>query len=298
MSRLDRQINTVRNTLAMAVFLQAWARAQFIAADVALAYLIVRAFTAWRLPHEWAMAGGLIGLTVVWGFFVAARRRPDAMTAAAAIDGRLSLNEKYSTALHARASSDPFAKAAVLDAEQSAGAVDLRGKFKLRMPKLVLPAALVAIIAGGVGQFIEPRNVFASNTPKPGQSKPVTNTEREKAKIEIEKAIAKIDAMPKVTTDTAAVRMAKAELQDLLKKPDLNPDAGKRKALSALQDLEKAAQQAQKTQQFADAKQNEQMLSKLSPDSLESGAVAEAQRALAKGDFDSPSKARRDGREV
>ncbi|HEX8323937.1 MAG TPA: hypothetical protein VF595_08485 [Tepidisphaeraceae bacterium] len=287
MSRLDDQITRVRNKLTADLFLQAWAQALLNAAAVALAYVLVRTFTPWRLPYEWRFLIGLLAATAAWGLFVALRRRPDALTAATAIDGRLNLHEKFSTALHARQSNDPFAHAAVLDAEQAAHSADARGVFALHWPRLAGPALALAVIAAGVAWLVPPRNLLASSQKTPNSGTAVATIEREKAKVEIQQAIAKIDQMPKAAADPTAVRLAKAELEGLLQKPDLAPDAGRRKALSALQDLEKAVNQAQQTQRFADAKNAERMLEKMAPGDSESGAVADAQRDLAKGNFDS-----------
>ena len=285
MSRLDSQIATVRTKLAFDLFLGALARALLIAAAVALAYVIVRTFTPWRLPREATFGYGLLGVTVLWGLIVALRRRPNELATATAIDDRLGLAEKFSTALHARGQADDFSRAAVLDAERVAGSSDVRGHFKLTWPKPVMPALLLAAIGAGVVLFVEPRNLFASST-KPPATALITPAEREKAKVEIQKAIARIDQLPKAAADPNAVRLAKAELQDLLRKPDLDPEAGKRKALSALQELQKVTEQATKTQEFADAKNAEKMLSKIAPPEGEQGAVAEAAKDMSKGEFD------------
>ena len=285
MSRLDSHIASVRAKLGFDLFLGAWARALLGGAAVATAYVLVRTFTPWRLPREAAFGYGVLGLTVAWGLIVALRRRPDPLAAATAIDDRLGLAEKFSTALHARGQTDDFSRAAVLDAERTAAAADVRGHFKLHWPKPVMPALLLAAIGAGVVLFVEPRNLFASSA-KPKAGALVVQGEREKAKVEIQKAIARIDQLPKAVADPNAVRLAKAELQDMLKKPDLDPEAGKRKALSALQELQKVAEQATKTQEFADAKNAEKMLSKIAPPEGEQGAVADAAKEMSKGDFD------------
>jgi hypothetical protein len=286
MSRLDQQISVVRRKLTADLFLAAWAKALLAAASVLILYVLLRTFLAWRLPHEGWFGAGLFGVTVAWALAMASRRRPDVLAVATAIDGRLKLNEKFSTALHARRDQDPFAKAAVLDAEQAAAGSNLRGVFRLHFPKFLTPALLVAGVAFGLLQFIEPRNVLASRENKVALPAKASDAERATAKVEVEKAIARIDATPKAAADAKSVQNARAELAELLKRPDFTPDAAHRKTLAAMQELEKAAKQAQADQQqTADAKQNEALLSQLAPNDGEQGPVADAQRDLAAGNF-------------
>lgn len=287
MNRLDAQIGIARRRLTADLFLAAWGRALLAAASVLILYVVCRTFLAWRLPNELAFGLGLLGLTLAWALIVALRQRPDVLAVATEIDGRLRLNEKFSTALHVREEKDAFSQAAVLDAERTAGAADLRGSFKLHFPKHVIPSVILVLFAFGLAQFIEPRNLFASKTKQNTLPAKVSNeAERVMAKVEVEKAIARIDATPKAASDAKAVQNARAELAELLKRPDLTPDAAHRKTLAAMQELEKAAQQTLALQQHtADVKQNEELLSKLTPNEGEQGPVADAQRALAAGNF-------------
>ena len=286
MTRLDRQIAAVRTKLTLDRFLSAWAAALLAGAGVALVYVLGRTFSPLRLPHETWFAGGLLAATAVYGLGVALRRRPGPLDAAAAIDDRLGLHEKFSTALHARSQTDPFSRAAVLDAEHAAESTLLRGQFKLHWPRAAGPAFVTALTAAAVLYTVPPRNLFASGRPATQLAKAATPQARQQAKAVVEKSLAVLDHAPQAAADQNAVKLAKSELQELLKKPDFDPAAAQRKALSALQDLQRANEQIQKTQSFADAKRNEQLLTKLKPEDQETGPVADASRELAKGNVD------------
>src|SRR5579864_5384725 len=67
--------------------------------------------------------------------------------AAVANDERLALKEKFSTALYVRTSQDPFAKAAVKDAERTAENVSLHKRFPIEVPKAAggTAAAVIAV---------------------------------------------------------------------------------------------------------------------------------------------------------
>ena len=91
-------------------------------------------------------------------------RRPTKYQAAVAIDEKLSLQEKFSTALYIRPSSDPFAAAAVQDAEQTAELERwARDPHRTDLPEL--PGAMLGqldiVVTDDVGTRYEPRSSSA-----------------------------------------------------------------------------------------------------------------------------------------
>src|SRR5687767_1814546 len=125
MSRLDRHIAAVQNKLALDRFIVAlaWVSVAF-AGLVWLTIIVDRVFQV-RPPRWdlWFWSG--IGAAVVGAIAYALYRRPSPHTAAVAIDQKLGLKEKISTALYIRPSEDPFAAAAVRDAETTAERVSI-----------------------------------------------------------------------------------------------------------------------------------------------------------------------------
>ncbi|MCP4712289.1 MAG: hypothetical protein GY869_27010, partial [Planctomycetes bacterium] len=75
---------------------------------------------------------GLGGLVVVLTVVMWYIKRPDAMQVALLIDERLSLRERFSTALAVQDREDPFARASVADAHDTAQTLNVEGKFPVK----------------------------------------------------------------------------------------------------------------------------------------------------------------------
>src|SRR5262249_26275545 len=119
MSRLDRHVALVQNKLAMQRFVDALCYVLPLAAgSPLLARLIERQTTLKLNQNLWWLGAGAAAL--VAAVIYAVVRRPNTHDAAIAIDERLGLKEKFSTALAMRTVTDPFAQAAVRDAEYTA----------------------------------------------------------------------------------------------------------------------------------------------------------------------------------
>ena len=134
MSRLDRHVAMVQNKLALARFVQAIAWASLIYAALVWVGIVIDRMLQVRLPHVMIWVWAAAGAGVLAALFYAIIRRPTAHDAALAIDERLALKEKFSTALYARSMKDAFADAAVKDAERTAENVSLSRRFPLEFP--------------------------------------------------------------------------------------------------------------------------------------------------------------------
>ena len=161
MSRLDQHVSTVQNKLALGKFVNAivWTSAIF-ALVVWVAILVDRLFWL-RLPHwqVWFWSG--VGAAAVAALSYAIWRRPDSYEAAVKIDDVLNTKDKFATALHVRNVNDPFAHAALLDAERTADSVSLHKKFPLTTPrKLYVPIACVAVALLTHWLIKEPLDLF------------------------------------------------------------------------------------------------------------------------------------------
>lgn len=290
MSRIDHHVAAVQNKLAFNVFVRAVAWALLVYAGVVWLNVVVDRFFSLRLPRWDVLFWVGLGATVAGAIVYAAWRRPDKRSAAVAIDETLGLKEKFSTALFVRetATSDPFAAAALRDAEASATGVDLRGKFKFAFPRVGYAAAL-AFAAVLLTLNLDRRNLLASSEIASNKKPPATASEKQQAKDVVKRALATVEQAAKATGDDEKIALAKKDLDQALSKADKDPLAAKRTAMKAQQELEDAIKQKIKdNQKFADAQNNEKIIKGMQPPPQEEkGPVADAHRSIAKGDFNS-----------
>ncbi|HZZ43212.1 MAG TPA: hypothetical protein VFE58_09760 [Tepidisphaeraceae bacterium] len=285
MSRLDQHVMAVRNRLMLARFLYALAWTTLgLASCVLVAIVVDRLFQA-RLPWQrvFLYAGGL--LAVVFAFAYAVMSRPDPFTAAVAIDERLNLKEKYSTALQLRGSKDLFAQAAVKDAEATAGRtmVETRRYFPLTFPRPAYGTVVVAGLAVAVS-FVSPMDLFGHEAQQ--QQRLVESRKIEEAKKTLASAYVKVDAAAKAHPDDVAIQNAKKELEAMLQDAPKDPLEAQRSAMKALQDTKDAVtQKIQDSQAFANARNEERLFKSMTPPEKEEGPVAEAHQALSEGNF-------------
>lgn len=288
MSRIDHHVTAVQNKLALSRFVVALGWALLVFAGVVWINILVDRLLAARLPR-WDLLFWIgAGIAVAAAIGYAVWRRPDKRTAAVAIDERLGLKEKFSTALYARGLNDPFAAAAVRDAEASAAGVDLHGKFKLSFPRVGYAAMLALAAVWATNEFLGPQNLFASPTEVAKRNE----TQREsvkQAKELVKSALATVEQAPKAVADDEKIALAKKELERAMNLADKDPVAAKRTALKAQQEMQDAIKQKIKdNQKFAEAENNDKLLKTMSsPPSEEKGPVADAHRSIAKGDFTS-----------
>lgn len=286
MNRLDRHVSAVRNKLALRQFVKAFGWGTLAFASAALICVLLHLFFAVPFPKKWVWIGGGGAATVVGSIIFACLRRPGALEAAAAIDQELALQEKFSTALHARKSDDPFSRAAVMDAEATAERVHLGKQFPLKYPKPFTGSLTIAAVAVAVAMLVKPMNLLAGNEPPVAEKKKDQDKQIELAKQNIRKAVDALDMAPPAVAEKEAIQLAKADLKELLSRPIADPAAANRKALSALQDVQQSLkEEAAKTASFAKADQFKRDLAKLNPGD-EKGPVAEAQKSLSEGKFD------------
>jgi hypothetical protein len=284
MSRLDRHVSFVQGKLALGQFLYALAFTITIwLAAVWLALVIDRVLNL-ALPHPSAFFWAGAVMAAVAAFIYSVVKKPSAHDAAVAIDRTLGLNEKFSTALFVRSSDEPFAQAAVRDAEQTADNVSLHKRFPMSFPKTGYWTGAVAAVVLLTLWLLPDLNLFARSTDQ--QARTQDQKKRDEAKKTIEKALATVNSYPKSLQSDQAIQMAKKDLEGLLNKPVDDPDRATRTAFKALEQSNDAVkEEIRKNSQYAMAKSNEKMLKSLNPPTDAEGPVADAQRDLAKGDF-------------
>jgi hypothetical protein len=286
MSRLDDHVTAVQNKLALERFVVAlgWASLIFAGA-VWLGVLLGRIFMLYPpRPTLWIYAGA--GVTVLAAAVYALARRPGAREAALAIDGKLGLKEKISTALYIRPSDDPFAQAAVKDAEETARGlvVNLQQHFPIAFPKPACGTIVLAVLALLSYAMIDPMNLFDRREKREKQA--AETRQIEAARKTVEKALSDVRAIPITQENDQAVQLAKAELQAMLDKPITDPNKANRTAVKALQDLNEALkEQVKNSAKYAQAQNEMKMFKSMQSPKEGQGPVSDAHRAIAKGEF-------------
>lgn len=287
MSRLDDHVSAVRNRLALARFVQALAWGSLAWSSAALLGVLVDRIFLLHPPRPqlWLYAGA--ALTIVSAIVYALYKRPCPREAAVAIDEKVGLKERISTALYVRpAQNDPFARAAVLDAEHTAEqvVVNLGQHFPMRFPRPVYATIVVALAAVLAYWLIDPMQLFGREEKQRQQM--AQQQKIEAAKKTLEKALATVNAMPAIAQNQETIRLAKAEIQAMLAQPITDPAKATRTAVKALQDVNEALkQQVKSSARYAQAQNEMKLLRSMQAPVEGQGPIAEAHRAIAKGEF-------------
>jgi hypothetical protein len=284
MSRLDRHVANVQNKLALRRFVDALAWTALIAGSAVFIFIFV-----WRIlgysslpTTKWWLIGA--GTCVLGVGIYALTRRPTAHDAAVAIDEKLKLHEKFSTALFVRPSKDMFAQAAVRDAERTAENVQLQRQFPIAFPQIGYGALTVFAAAFLLAVFMPPRERASGAL---AGSKPSPEKEQAQTKQAIEKALAVAETAPKYVTEDAKLKTEIASLTDLLKNKKFDdPAHAQHKAQEVLQDVQAAlAEEAEKTQRTAMEQKKVFSPNFGDPKDYKSDTGKKVDEDLAKGDF-------------
>ncbi len=283
MSRLDQHVSRVRNKLALGQVLNALAGASVILFGLLLVIVLVDKLIGFRMPRVMALSAIAGAATVLSALVVGLSRRPTAHAAAVAIDAALGLKEKFSTALFARRQSDAFSAAAVADAESVAGSADLSRKFPLRFPRAAYVALALAVLAGGLTRM-NPLDLFGHT--EQARKEQIKAETIARAKKTVEQALATVNCYPESLAGSEAVKLAKRDLENLLKAGVNDPAAANRSAMKALEDTSQAiAEKLKENEDFARMQMAKEAFGTALPAADEKGPVAEAQRELAKGNI-------------
>jgi len=285
MSRLDHHISTVRNKLALGVFLEAWARAGIVLGVLVLVAVIgQRVFDRWLArPGMFFWVGVLVSAVVAWIYSLA--RRPTAETAAMRIDQALELKEKYSTALYARSLDDPFAQAAVKDAERQAENVSLYKRFPLQFPRQAILAAVVFAVAFLVAIFMPTMHWFSKSPEE--QKKLAENGPQPHQDQFIKQQLPTILAPAQLPSAGDKIRKATDELNKAVNTDEGDQLRNHRSVLSALQDYNKTMTEEMKNnEQFQTAMEQQNQMSAIGSAKDDSTPIGKAQNELKAGNMD------------
>jgi len=203
------------------------------------------------------------------------------------IDEKLGLKEKFSTALYARTGAinqDPFAVAAIKDAERTADNVSLHRRFPISFAVSGYMAMGAAVIVLLIAYFV-PRIDLFGHQAKLAQAQHLVQ-ERIAAQAQAQAVMTRIQAMPSAMQAQERVELAKKEVQHVLDQPNVDPVIVKDTAKKAEEEAEAARQEEIKSNQaYAQAQADKAVFNALNPSMDDKGPVADASRDIANADF-------------
>jgi len=287
MSRLDRHVNLVRNKLIMGTWLKALAWALLGFAFAVLLNILVDRFLTRRLPHVgvffWMGLGVTIAGSLAWSIW----RRPTPRQAAIAIDDRLGLKEKFSTALYVRASTDPFAAAAVRDAEITADNVSLHKRFPVPFPKTMIATITLIVVTLLTARFLPAYPLFADDEAARKHDQLLKDNKAADVHKLLAKALKDIDDTPALTkADAVKIETARHELQELQGKPVHDEVAAQRSAQKAMEDMQAIKDKVKEIHDKAlQAKNDSELFKSIGQPIDDAGPMGEVSKDIAKGDF-------------
>jgi hypothetical protein len=285
MSRLDNHILTVRNKLALGIFLEAAAWAGTLLAIVIGIAIIGQRVLDRALPHSLMLLGIGFVASVIGALVYSLVRRPSPQTAAITIDQVLGLKEKYSTALYARQLSDPFAAAAVLDAERAANQVSLYKRFPLKLPRQAMTAAAMLLLAFLLALFMPTLHLFSK--PAQAQNRPSGDTLQPHHDEYVKQALPTILAPATMPSASEQIRRATEDLDKAIHTDEGDELRNHRSVLSALQDYNKTMIEEMKSnEKFQTAMDERSEMSAISSAKDDSTPMGKAQNELKAGNLD------------
>jgi hypothetical protein len=261
--------------------------AVIVLAGVVLVLLLAeRAGPARFWPWPWLLPAlaGAAAIVAVWRWW---GRRPTEVQVAVAVDERLDLRERLSTALHVERRADPFARAAVEDAVGTARDPKvrerLRRSFAVESPRRwwVGPLLVVAAIAAW---FIPPMDLFARE-PEPDPEINRTVLQRQEAIEAVMQPIRESPELDKAFEDLGGQLANEAtDPKALRTREDVRRDAIKK-----LTDINKRLEEILSGPKGQTAEALDKALSNLK--TPQEGPAQEFADALARGDFKAAQEA-------
>jgi chemotaxis protein histidine kinase CheA len=287
MSTLDRQIRSARTRLDTNVLLAKAASCVLAAAGAWSVFVIVQRALAWPVPAIVTLAVAIAATTVATLVAFLMARTSD-LSAAVAIDQAAGLKERVSTALAVARSSDPFARAAVRDAEKAAGAVHVPAHVPIRAPSQWPWSAAMIVAAGLIYAFMPQLNLFAGQQAKPTENATVSAEEKKSVEITVNEQLNKVK---KMVEDNPGLKDLAKDLEPLQMPdtPGLQPEDIRREAMKKLDKVAQSLEEKRESPQLRSLDELKREMSKIEPNQGKD-PTAKLTQALASGDMESAKK--------
>ncbi|MFN0138260.1 MAG: hypothetical protein ACKVS9_19320, partial [Phycisphaerae bacterium] len=250
MSVIQRQVHAAHWRLNFNLLLSRLALGIVVAAGVwALAIVVDRALgLALPLVITASLAGVLAVIITVVGVILG---RSQPLAAAVEIDRAAGLKERVSTAMALGSSTDPFAKAALRDAEKVAASIHVPTHVPIRAPELWPWSLATTVAAMCVFGLMPNLNLLASDTgDKQSDSQRLAGAKKEQQVVETQ-VNEQVSKLKKMIEDNPALGDLAKDIKplDIPDKPDIKPEDVRREAIKKLDNL--AEQLAEKRQDDA-----------------------------------------------
>ncbi|HWB19755.1 MAG TPA: hypothetical protein VG711_05600 [Phycisphaerales bacterium] len=292
MDKIHEILKVAAGRIGTTAYLAALHRVAIVVAAIALALMVSdRVGESSWVPWKWvAPALAIAAAAAAYGFWM--KRKATQLHLAVRVDETLDLKEKLSTALLCEQRTDPFARAAVLDAVTTASDPKMKETLKRRM-KIGVPRlwwiSPVLVLAALIGIFVHPLNLFArSEADEGGQTV-------KQAKEEVNQ---KLEAVVKALDDKTQLKKELGDIAGEIGKNGLDPKAlrtpedMKRDALKKISDLNKKLDDILNGEKAKTKDAIDKAMTKIS--TPKDGPAKDLAEALAQGNFNEAQKAVQD----
>lgn len=230
------------------------------------------------LAGAWWKVWPVVPTAVLTGLVLGWLRRPGRLSAALALDRELGTKERFSSAMALQSDPSPFARAAVTDARRAADAIDLKGRFPVRLTARWLVAAGLFAGVALAGLFLPTFDLLGLLERHRRNSQ--QQTELARARQDVALAASAVRASVRNVDDPDLDRA----LQALEASGELSrPQDVRRDAIRKLGELKDQLDQRRRDDSLASLEKMQQSLRNLR--SLPDPASRELHRAIAEGDF-------------
>jgi len=292
MSYLDRQIHHARRRLTHNVFFHRFSLGLLVTGGLwALTILVVR-LLALGVPLVYAgYAAALLALLV--GLVGTLLARPSPLHAAVTLDAAAGLKERLSTAWLIRRDGDPFARAAVQDAEKAAGSVHVPAHIPRHLPPLWPWSAATVVSALLLAWFMPTVDLLAAQR-KPETVVPRAQVEAEQLaiKTEFEQKLNKLKELSKDNPELDKL-LDDVQVPEMPEGPNVTPDDVRRKAVQRIDDVREKLQRELEQGGDEALKEARRAFNKLNEPG-EKPAGDKLSQTLATGDFSGAKQALED----
>lgn len=283
MTRFEQQIRRARDRLTQNVLLAQLGLGVLVAAGLWAVVILVVRTVAWDVPlwHGAWLAAVVASLIALVGTMIA---RPSLLHAAITLDGAAGLKERLSTALVVGQSADPFARAAVQDAEKTAARVHVPMHIRWNGGTLWPWSGAVTFTALLLCWLMPPIGLFAKDAEQETLvPREVVEAEHNVIKAELDQRLNKIKQLAQ---DNESLKDIAEDIEpfELPDTPGLKPEDIRREAVKRIDAVGDKLKEQLAAAENDPLDEMKRMLRQLEPQSGDN-AGTQLSKSLATGDF-------------